>query len=143
MWVDTQEKLLSQQMIKHKGKNLPIAQATANISSMPKKDRREVHDRVNTTLKNISHLAEGEINAIYNYKKVMDERRGFKRPYSATILGYENDEKAIENFVSLVSKHFKISHRFYKLHAKLLGEKKVKLADRGVKIGEIKAKFDF
>ncbi|MFZ2484893.1 MAG: M3 family oligoendopeptidase [Minisyncoccia bacterium] len=143
MWIDTQEKLLNQQVIKHKDKNIPLAEAIASISDMPTKDRREVHEKITTVLKSISHVAEGELNAVYNFKKIMDERRGYRRPYSATILGYENDEQAIENFVKLVTKNFKIAHRFYKLHAKLLGEKKIKLADRGAKIGEIKAKFDF
>ena len=143
MWIDVQEKLLSQQIIKHKGKEIPIAKAVAGLSDMPKKDRREVHNKIKDILKSISHLAEGELNAVYNFKKIMDKRRGYEKSYSATILGYENSEKAIENFVSLVSKHFQISHRFYKLHAKLLGEKKITLADRGVKIGKIKTKFDF
>ncbi len=143
MWVDTQEKLLNQQVIKHKEKDIPIAKAMAGLSDMPKFDRREVHKKINDVLKSISHVSEGEINAIYNFKKIMDKRRGYKKPYSATILGYENDEKAIENFISLVSKKFHIAHRFYKLHARLLKEKKIKLADRGAKIGDIKTKFDF
>lgn len=143
MWVDAQEKLLNQQVIRHKGKDIPIAKAIADVSNMSKKERRDVHDKINTVLKSISHVAEGEINAVYNFKKIMDQRRGYKKPYSATILGYENDEKVIENFVLLVSKHFHIAHRFYKLHAKLLKEKKITLADRGAKIGEIKTKFDF
>src|SRR3989344_2096216 len=143
MWIDTQEKLLNQQTIKHKGKNVPIAKAIAGVSDMVKKDSREVHDKINIALKSISHMAEGELNAVYNFKKIMDKRRGYKNPYSATILGCENNEKAIENFISLASKYFRISHRFYKLQAKLLGEKKIKLADRGAKIGEIKTRFDF
>jgi len=110
---------------------------------MPKKDRRAVHDELNKVFKSISHMAEGELNAIYNFKKIMDKRRGYKEPYSATVLGYENNEEDIGAFVKLVSKYFKVSHRFYKLHAKLLGEKKIKLADRGAKIGEIKTKFSF
>ncbi len=143
MWVDTQEKLLNQQVIEYQNKDIPIAKAMAALPDMSKKQRREVQDKINVVLKSISHVAEGELNAIYNYKKVMDERRGYKNPYSSTVLGYENDEKAIETFVALVSKHFRIAHRFYKLHAKLLGEKKIKLADRGAKIGEIKTKFNF
>jgi len=143
MWLDVQEKLLNQQVINHKGKKVPIAKAMAGLADMPKKDRREVHGKINVVLKSISHVAEGELNAIYNFKKIMDKRRGYNKPYSATVLGYENDEKAIEAFVSLVSKNFRIAHRFYKLHAKLLNEKKIKLADRGAKMGEIKTKFDF
>ncbi|MFA6253885.1 MAG: M3 family oligoendopeptidase [Candidatus Paceibacterota bacterium] len=143
MWIDVQGKLLSQQTIKHHDKDLPIAEAIAKISDSSKRDRREIHNKVNAVLKSISHVAEGEINAVYSYKKVMDKRRGYEKPYSSTILGYENDEHAIENFVTLISKNFKIAHRFYKLHTKLLGEKKITLADRSAQIGEIKTKFDF
>ena len=143
MWIETQEKLLNKQTINFEGKEIPLAKASAMLSDLGKKNRREVHGKINEVLKSISHLAEGEINAVYNFKKIMDKRRGYRRPYSATILGYENDEGAIENFVKLVSKYFKISHKFYKIHAKLLGEKKIKLADRGAKIGEIKKKFAF
>jgi len=143
MWVDTQEKLLSQQTINYKGKILPIAEASALLAELPKNERRELQQKINAVYKSISHVAEGEINAIYNYKKIMDKRRGYKNPYSATVLGYENDENSIEGLVSLVTKSFKISRRFYKLHAKLLGEKKLKTEDRNVKIGKIKTKFDF
>ncbi len=143
MWVDAQKKLLNRQTISHKGRNVPIVKAMGELFDMPKKDRAEVHKKINAVFKSISHVAEAEINAIYNYKKIMDERRGYKKPYSATILGYQNDEKSIVSFVSLISKNFKIAHRFYALHAKLLGAKKVTLADRGVNIGKIKTKFDF
>lgn len=143
MWVDTQQKLLNQQTIKHKGKEIPIVKAIADLVGMPKNDRRKVHEKINTALESISHMAEGELNAVYNYKKIMDNRRGYEKPYSATILGYENEEKSIESFVSLVSKNFKIAHKFYSLHSRLLGEKKITLADRSVNIGKIKTKFDF
>ncbi len=143
MWVDAQEKLLNQQSIQHKGEALPLPKAMKLLSSLPKKDRREIHSKINQTLKSVSHLAEAELNAVYNYKKIMDKRRGYEKPYSATILGYQNDEKAIEKFVALVTKHFKIAHRFYKVHAKLLVEKKITRADRMARIGEIKKRFDF
>ena len=143
MWREMQKKSLAQQVIKHKRKELPIAEVMDSLSDMKKDDRREVHSSAHAIFKSVSSLAEGELNAIYNFKKIMDKLRGYRRPYTATILGYENDEKVIENFISLVSKYFKISHRFYKLHARLIGEKRIQMADRGVKIGEVKTKFDF
>ncbi len=143
MWVDGQDKLASSQMVKHKGKSIPLAEASGILSGESKPLRQALYKEITKTLKNISHFAEAEINAIYNFKKIMDERRGFKHPYSATVLGYENDEKTIEGLVALVTKSFKISQRFYKLHAKLLKEKKITLADRGVSIGKIDKKFDF
>lgn len=143
MWVDGQQKLLSQQAVEHKKKQIPLSQAMSILSDLPKKERRVLHEKINTVLKNISYFAEAEINATYNFKKVMDTQRGFKTPYEATVLGYENDLKTIETLVQTVTKNFSISRRFYKLHAKLLKEKNITLADRSVKVGAINKKFTF
>lgn len=143
MWVNVQERLLNQQVIKHKGMKIPIVKAIGQLADLPKKERDEVYQKIILVFKSVSYLTEGELNAVYNYKKVMDERRSYQKPYSATILGYENNEPTIESFVSLISKNFKIAHKFYALHAKLLGQNKLTLADRNVNIGKIKTKFDF
>ena len=143
MWIDGQEKLLNQQVVEYRGEKIPIPKAQSMLSELPKKDRRELHTRLNNVYKSVSHFAEAEINAIYNFKKVIDERRGMKEPYSGTVLSYENDEKTVEMLVKIVTENFKISQRFYKLHAKLLGEKIITMADRNTKIGKIEKKFDF
>lgn len=143
MWIDGQQKLLSQQTVEYKKKQIPLSEAMSIFSELPKSDRRLLHTKINSVLKEISYFAESEINAIYNYKKIMDEQRGYKTPFEATVVGYENDVPTIEALVSSVTKHFSISKRFYALHAKLLKEKKISLADRATKIGSINRKFDF
>lgn len=143
MWIDGQERVLNKETINFKGEKVPISKAVYIISDQSKEDRDHLNNEINKVLFKISDFAEAEINAIYNYKKIMDERRGYKRPQSATILGCENDEKSIDNLVGLVTKNFKISQRFYKLHAKLLKQKALSVGDRAVPMGEIKKKFDF
>ncbi len=143
MWVDGQDKLLSQQIIDFKGEKIPVSKAVSILPDLGKKDRMDLNAKIFETYKSVSHFAEAEINAVYNFKKVMDERRGFKNPYDATFLSYQNDEKTILLLIDVVTRGFKISKRFYKLHAKLLKEKKLSISDRNVKIGEIKKKFDF
>ncbi len=143
MWISGQDKLLSSQLVEFKGLKIPISKAGSMISELPKSDRDVLYSKINKIHKSISHFAESEINAVYNFKKVLDERRGYKKPYSASILSYENEEIDIENLVSLVTKNFHISKRFFRLHAKLLKLDKLKPSDRGVKIGQIKKKFTF
>ncbi len=143
MWLEGQEKLLNAQTVMHKGKRIPLPQAAALVSDLPVSERRALWRKITAALRSISHFAEAEINAVYTYKKIMDERRGYAKPYSATVLGYENDEKTVEALVATVTKYFKVSRRFYALHARLLGEKEITTADRNTKIGEIKKKFDF
>lgn len=143
MWVDSQEKLLSQQTVLHNKKQIPFSEAMSIFSSLPRAERKILHTNMNKVMKDISYFAEAEINAIYNFKKVMDTKRGYKTAYEATVLGYENEEKTIDALVESVTKNFSISKRFYILHAKLLKEKKLTLADRATKIGSISRKFDF
>jgi oligoendopeptidase F len=143
MWVDGQQKVLAQQTVSHKGQEIPLPQAFSILSDLPKKERNELNQKINTVLEKNSPFAEAEINAVYNFKKIMDGQRGYKKPYSATILGYENDEKSIEALVKTVTKYFSLSNKFYNIHAKLLKEKKITWADRNVRIGKINKKFDF
>jgi oligoendopeptidase F len=143
MWIDSQEKLLSQQMVQYGKKTMPLSEAGSMLPGLPKKERRILHNKINSLFKNTSYFSEAEINAIYNYKKVMDTKRGYKTAYESTVLGYENDLETVETLVAMVTKNFDISKRFYKLHAKLLKERTLTLADRSTKIGSISRKFDF
>jgi oligoendopeptidase F len=143
MWIDGQNKILSQQTIDFKGNKLLFSKALGELSEKPKAERQVLHKKINEVTRSISSFAESEINAVYNYKRILDDKRGFKKPYSSVLLSDQMDEKTIEGLVDLVTKNFKISRRFYKLHAKLLKERKVTMAERNVPIGEIKKKFYF
>jgi oligoendopeptidase F len=108
MWVHGQQKVQNEQTVQSEGKEIPISEASNKIANLPKKERRDLNMKITEKLKSISHFAEAEINAIYNFKKIMDERCGYKNPYSATVIDYENDEKSIENMISSINKNFKI-----------------------------------
>lgn len=143
MWVDGQRRAFGQITIPFKGEDITLPKAKEILSDLPKKDRRELHALMNKAYKENSIFAEAEINAIVNYKKIMDERRGYKNPYSSRLLANENDEKTIEDLVKVVTKYFSISKKFYALYAKLQKEKTLTRADREVRIGEIKATYNF
>lgn len=141
LWVSGQEKLLSKQTVAHKGRQISVSEAKELIPDLPKKERRALHKNLYALYKQVSDFAEAELNAIVTYKKIVDEQKGFKKPYSSTLLSNENDEKSIEMLASVVTKHFSISHKFYKLQSKLLKEKVLMVADTKAKIGTIKQKF--
>lgn len=143
LWVDGVEKALNKQTVLHKGHQLPIAEAHAKVSDLPLLGRRKLQDAVLKACERVSDFAESELNAVVVNKKIGDELRGNKMPYSATIRAYENDEKSILNLVTTVTEHFVLSNRFYKLKARLLGLKKLHYADRSVSIGKLKTTFSF
>jgi oligoendopeptidase F len=143
LWVSGQQNLLSKQTIVFKGKEMPYSEASAKIKDLPQKDRYALHDLVAEKIKSISDFAESEMNAIIINKKINDELRGYEKPYSATILGYQNEEKEVEALARIVTEHFPIAHRFHKIKAEMLGLKKLRYADRAAAVGSSKKKFPF
>ncbi len=142
-WVNSQSKLLSSQTVVFKNKVIPIHEAVPMVPNLPKKDRLILHKKISEKLKSISHFAEAEMNAIVTDKKITDDLRGLTKPYTATILDYENDEKTIEGLVKAVTENFHISKRFYKLKAKYFGYKNLDFTDIASHFGTLKQSFTF
>lgn len=134
LWVRSQKKLQSDQFIVFKGKKMSLGEVGGKFRELGKKDRDSLAILVNNKFKEISYFSEAELNAIVLNKKIRDDLRGFKKPFSQTILGYQNDEKSIESLVKTVTKNFKISHDFLKIKAKMLGQKKLGYWDRSAEI---------
>jgi oligoendopeptidase F len=143
MWVDGVEKLVSSQTITFERKRMALSAAFGRISELPVSKRRKLHRLATETLKSISDFSESEINALYTDKKINDELRGFKEPYEATILSYQNNKESIVNLVETVTRNNQISHRFYALKAKLMKLKSLEYADRSANIGKQSAKVTF
>ncbi len=134
LWIRSQTKLQSDQSIVFKGKKMSLGETNSIFRELNKKDRDALAVLVNKTYKDISYFSEAEINAIVLSKKMRDELRGFKKPYSKTILEYQNNEKSIESLVETITKNFKIAHDFFKIKAKMLGQTKLGYWDRSAQI---------
>jgi oligoendopeptidase F len=143
MWKKGVDAALSNKIINLKGKEVSVAEALGNIFEYPKKERVELAQKINQAFIDVAPFAESEINAIYTKKKIEDELRGFKKPYDETLLHYQNDEKTIHALIDVVTRNFKIAHKFYALKAKLLHEGKLDYAARGVSIGKIDKEYSF
>lgn len=143
LWIEGNEKVLNKQTVRFQKRNLPIAEASNLISNLPTKRRRILQDEILQKLCDISDFAESELNAVVINKKIGDELRGYKEPYSATVQSYENSEKNVVQLVDTITSHFHLSHRFYRVKAKMLGEKKLVYADRSARVGKIWTAFPF
>lgn len=136
MWINATEKHHAQVMIPFGKKSIPLSEAVFIVPQLPKKQRYELSDSIMKTLKSTAFLDEAEINAIYTNKKIHDELRGFEKPYSSTILQYQNELPVVENLIGTVTKNFRVSHKFYRLKAQLMGEKTLRYPDRGADVGK-------
>ncbi len=151
-WEDFGSKNRNAQTIKFKGKTLSLPEAMGIKSDLPRKERRDLHKIVMEKYKDISFIAEAELNAVIQNKKIDDELRGFTKPYEGTIIDYRNDKKSIENLVNVVTKNNHISHRFFKLKSKILNtleksnDKKITVAELATGLSTVKGaktKIDF
>lgn len=144
MWVDGVEKSINKHTVEFEGETIPFAEAMNKIHEIPNKDkRRELHKKCMQELRDVGDFAESEINAVVTNKKITDKLRGFEKPYSATILGYENEEDTVLNLVDTVTDAFDVSHDFYRLKASLLDEDVLTYADRQAPIGEVEKEIKF
>lgn len=142
-WLQAVENILNNRTVRFEGRSIPLNEAQEKIKTLPTKKRRALHRLVMSELKDVSQVAESELNAVVTRKKIVDELRGFKEPYDATINGYENDRASVLALIEAVTKRFDISRRFYKVKAKLMKEKTLTYADRGAPVGTFKKKIPF
>ncbi len=70
-------------------------------------------------------------NTLIKDKSLNDQKRGYKKPFSSENLNNNVDDKVVDNLANTVKDRYKnISHRYYKIKAKLMGVKKLGYWDR-------------
>ncbi len=143
LWRQGLEKNLNKKELIFQGKNIPLSEAHALTRTLPVLERYALHEAVMEKNFEASDFAEAEINAIFSDKKIFDDLRGFKEPYDKTLLLYQNDPKTVLSLVEAVTSRFSISHRFYKLKAKLLKLPRLRYADRNISIKQNKVEIPF
>jgi oligoendopeptidase F len=142
-WIQATENILNAKTIFWKNETLPLPKAQALIHTLPKNERKRLHSLVNTVYKEVAPIAESEINAVYTNKKILDELRGYKTPYEATVKGYGNTEKSITALVTGTRGSYHLAQRFFAHKAACLGEQTLTYADRAAKIGTTGKKYSF
>jgi oligoendopeptidase F len=119
----------------------------SEIVNMMSSTKKIVRDKAAIAFNEIldKHLdvAENEINAVLQYKKVSDELRGFQRPDSARHLSDDVDTTTVDTLLKTVSKNFAVSQRYYTLKAKLMGVKKLSYHERNVPYGSVNKKYSY
>lgn len=143
MWVDGVQKVVTQKSVEWEGEELPLPEALNKLSDLPTEKRRKLHNLCMEKLQEVKEFSESEINAVVTDKKIRDEMRGYKTPYEATVLGYENTPEEVETLVKTVTDNFDVAHDFYNLKADMLGLDKLTYADRSATVGKIEREFDY
>lgn len=119
MWYEAVEKIISNRQVTWNKTELALPEALETLEVVAVKDKPKLWALIIKEMRQIGEVAEHEMNAIVSDEVGEKELRGYQKPYSATVLSYEDSEKAVENLVKAVStRGFKLSREFYRLKAK-------------------------
>lgn len=88
-------------------------------------------------------VAEAEMNAIINDKKVNDELRHLPRPDMARHVRDDIDSDVVDAMIKAVSARNDIPRRFYKLKAKLLKLPQLRYNERNLPFGKVDKKYTY
>ena len=138
MWADAVEKVISNRTVNFEQKEYTLPEAWEQIDLLPWSRKSVLWNKILDELIKISEFAEHELTAIVLHEKVSDELRNYPKPYSATVMGYENNEKAVEALVEAISTEgFALSNKFYKLKASLHDKKTIPYVNKYDSIGKL------
>lgn len=116
-------------------KELSIAEAIDLLSNQDKETRKNAAIKIGKVFSRNSWLYSIIINAIAKDKMTMDEFRKYKSPISSRNISNLIEDKIVETLIdSVKEKYFSISHKYYKIKAKLLGQDRLNHWDRNAPI---------
>lgn len=143
MWRDLFSKQETKKLVTFRGEEMTLSRAIDMVAELPLDGRRELATVVMNAFKELAPYAEGELNALYTYKKITDELRGYTRPDEATIRSYQNEIQTIDTLTQVVTGHFKVAHQFYDLKARVLKLDILKYEDRAASFGVTTKEYTF
>ena len=144
MWTSGVKNTLNKQVITFDGTEIPLNEAEGKVSTIHDTEkRRALWSAVIEGYQRLGDFAESEINAVFTDKKINDELRGYKEPYDATILGYENKRESVLALVKTVTENFSVSQRFFEVKCRMLALPELTYADRGVSPGRQMRSYSF
>lgn len=110
----------------------------------PNRDvRLRAEEAVNSILTSHVDVAENELNAILETKKVGDELRGYTTVEQERLTEDMISQEVVDAMIQAVVGRFDIPQRFFALKAQLLGQKQLTYGERNVGYGELDASFTF
>lgn len=136
MWTDMTEKMIGKKSVKYKGKEVPVNEALNLLPGLSFTEQPKFWKLIMEELSSLAEVTEHELTAVCSRVKISDDLRGYKKPYSASVISKEDDEKSVEALIEAVStKGFDLSKKFYAYKAKLHGVDTLQYGQRNATLG--------
>ncbi len=112
------------------GKKITQSELVQHVKSPKKEFRKKAYQKLlNKYLENESILGEIYKTLVLDWKNENMLIRGFKSPISVRNLGNDIPDKSIQTLLNVINKNIGIFHEYFKIKAKILGEKKLSRFD--------------
>jgi oligoendopeptidase F len=115
---------------------LTFEELMTKLSDPIQENRDRAAKFFNEILEKHKKVAEHELNAVLQHKKVEDELRNYERPDSARLLSDDISADIVDTLLETVQKHLQISRDFYKFKATLFGKEKLAYHERNLEYGK-------
>lgn len=142
-WVDMVSTFLSEEEWPVAEKTRPFSELVSLTSDRDKKIRDEAALGVHSVMAKLAPVAEAEMNAILENKRINDDLRSFKEPDESRLVSDDMPTEAVSAMLSAVTENFGIAKDFYVLKAKLLGLPKLAYHERNVPYGVLTTEYPF
>ncbi len=127
---------------KYQNKTLNSQEIFNLMSHQKEKVRKDAAISIAKTLEKNAKLFAFITNILAKDKAVEDEWRGFKNPMSSRNLNNFVEDEVVDILIKKVKENYKnISHRYYKIKAKILGKKSLNYWDRNAPLSQKKEKL--
>jgi len=121
----------------YRGKILNSQEIFDLLSNPDEKIRKDAAKAIGKTFEENSKLFAFITNTLAKDKAVDDSWRGFERPISSRNLSNFIEDEAVDLLTKKVKENYaKISHRYYKIKAKILGKKTLNYWDRNAPLSK-------
>jgi oligoendopeptidase F len=138
-WTRLYDETLGRLSVRAGGESLTLAEALNRMSDASPTRRKAAAQGLATSLEDHSSVLGLCLNTVALEKQVEDRWRKFASPSDARHLANEVDGEAVQALEAAVVEHYPaISHRYYRLKAKLLGKRALDHWDRNAPLDQAK-----
>lgn len=148
LWVQMVEGLLSKEIrevINEDGEK--VSMNYTQLINLMRSTNKSIRDNANIHFEDIMNkyeeIAEVELNAILENAKINDELRKYTRADEGRIKEDFIDVEFIESILEAVKENFSLSHRYFNLLAKLIGQEKIGYHERNVNLFNNAKKYSY
>ncbi len=147
-WIQLVENSLSKEearVLKEDGKTeVATLEEMQTLTASPKKEVRASAARaLSDVFEKKSDMAEAEINAILENKRVDDELRNFDTPEQSRLMSDDIDSEVVDAMIEAVKSNYDLSIRFMDFKAKLLKQDKFEYYERGLGYGDVQKEYNY